>query len=98
LAPVTTMVGSIGEAVSNRVNGVLVQPGSPQEIADALTALVNDEPGRAALAAAARSRAYNFGLDRWYERLAQLWTELASDHQSSRNELSSRSASPSEPI
>jgi len=97
LVPVTTMVGSIGEAVGNRVNGLLVQPGSPPEIAEALAALVDDEPGRAALAAAARRRAYDFGVDRWYERLAQLWTELAGNHQSSSNGLSNRSASPSEP-
>jgi glycosyltransferase involved in cell wall biosynthesis len=82
LVPVTTMVGSIGEAVSDDVNGVLVQPGSPGQIADALTALVNDEPRRIALAEAARRRAADFGIDRWYERLSQLWSELADGRQS----------------
>ncbi|WIM85724.1 glycosyltransferase family 4 protein [Candidatus Mycobacterium wuenschmannii] len=78
LVPVTTLVGSIGEAVGDGVNGVVVQPGSPGEIAEALSALVRNQPQRAALAAAARRRANDFGIDRWYERLALLWTELAS--------------------
>jgi glycosyltransferase involved in cell wall biosynthesis len=78
LAPVTTMVGSIGEAVSDRVNGLIVAPGCPSQIAEVLTALVNDERLRARLGTAARSRAGDFRLDRWYERLARLWTDLAS--------------------
>jgi glycosyltransferase involved in cell wall biosynthesis len=78
LAPVTTMVGSIGEAVSDRVNGLVVAPGRPSQIAEVLTALANDEHLRARLGTAARCRAGDFGLDRWYERLARLWTDLAS--------------------
>jgi glycosyltransferase involved in cell wall biosynthesis len=77
LAPVTTMVGSIGEAISDGVNGLLVQPGCPDQIAEALSTLVTDEPLRARLGAGARSRAGDFGLDRWYERLSRLWGELA---------------------
>jgi hypothetical protein len=41
-------------------------------------ALVHDERLRARLGSAARSRAGDFGLDRWYEWLARLWTDLAS--------------------
>jgi glycosyltransferase involved in cell wall biosynthesis len=76
LVPVTTTVGSIGEAVSDRVNALVVQPGSPSEIAEALAELIDDQPARTALAVAARRRAHDFGLNRWYERLARLWTEL----------------------
>jgi glycosyltransferase involved in cell wall biosynthesis len=79
LVPVTTMVGSIGEAVSDGVNGILVRPGHPDEIAGALAALVNDERLRVRLAGAARSRAADFALERWYQRLTQLWTDLAGD-------------------
>ncbi len=78
LAPVTTTVGSIGEVVSDDVTGLLVQPGRPGQIADALTALITDEPRRIRLGAAARARASAFGLDRWYEQLTRLWTELSS--------------------
>jgi glycosyltransferase involved in cell wall biosynthesis len=34
LMPVMTMVGSIGEAVSDRVNGLVVAPGRPSQIAE----------------------------------------------------------------
>lgn len=84
LAPVTTTVGSIGEAVSDGISGIVVEPGSPGQIADALTALIADEQLRARLGAAARDRAIDFGLERWYERLAQLWTDLASPRLAAR--------------
>lgn len=77
LAPVTTIVGSIGEVVTDQVNGIVVQSGVPSQIADALAALVNDEALRSRLGAAARDRVGEFGLDCWYQRLALLWTELA---------------------
>ncbi len=77
LAPVTTTVGSIGEAVSDGVTGVVVQPGSPDQIAAALTTLVTDDPLRVRLGAAARNRAGDFGLQRWYDSLGRLWTGLA---------------------
>ena len=79
LAPITTAVGSIGEVVTDGLNGVLVQPGAPDQIADALTAFVNDEALRCRLGAAARERVGAWGLDYWYQRLALLWTELASN-------------------
>lgn len=78
LAPVTTMVGSMGEVVSDRVDGLTVRPGCPGEITEALSALVTDAELRARLGGAARERASDFGLDRWYQRLTQLWTRLAS--------------------
>ena len=78
LAPVTTDVGSIGEAVSDGVNGILVPPASPSQLAQALTALVADETLRARLGSAARGGATDFGLEHWYRRLARLWTDLAS--------------------
>lgn len=77
LAPVTTTVGSIGEAITDGVTGLVVQPGSPDQIADALTALVADDDLRARLGAAARGRATDFGLTRWYGSLAALWTAQA---------------------
>ncbi|WP_235852791.1 glycosyltransferase family 4 protein [Mycobacterium interjectum] len=77
LAPVTTTVGSIGEVVSDGVTGVVVQPGSPDQIAGALTALVTDDRLRERLGTAARARAGDFGLQRWYDSLARLWTGLA---------------------
>jgi glycosyltransferase involved in cell wall biosynthesis len=77
LAPVITAVGSIEEAVRDGVAGIVVQPDSPDQMTDALTALVTDEGLRARLGDAARGRAGDFGLQRWYESLARLWTDLA---------------------
>lgn len=77
LAPVTTLVGSIDEAITDRVTGLVVGPGRPEQIADALNELLKDDALRADLGAAARVRALDFGLDRWYQRLAQLWLDQA---------------------
>ena len=77
LAPVTTSVGSIGEAVTDGVTGIVVQPGSSDRIAEALTALVTDQSLRTRLGTAARSRVLDFGLAPWYESLALLWSDLA---------------------
>ncbi|WP_122502503.1 glycosyltransferase family 4 protein [Mycobacterium pseudokansasii] len=78
LVPVTTMVGSMGEVVSDGVDGLVVEPGSPGQIAKSLSVLVADEQLRARLGGVARDRAGDFGLDRWYQQLTQLWTRLAS--------------------
>ena len=77
LAPVTTDVGSIGEAVSDGINGLLVRPAAPSQLTQALTALVTDEALRARLGAAARNRATDFGLRHWYQSLTRLWIDLS---------------------
>lgn len=79
LAPVTTLVGSIDEAITDRVTGLVVAPGRPEQITDALHELLKDSDLRATLGAAARVRARDFGLDRWYQRLTQLWTALVTE-------------------
>lgn len=77
LVPVTTLVGSIGEAVSDGSTGLVVSPGRSEQIAAALSSLVTDARLRSRLGAAARARAGDFGIDTWYQRLSTLWTELA---------------------
>jgi hypothetical protein len=62
--------------VSDGVNGIVVQPGAPDQVARPLTALVTDEGLRARLGAAARGRAIDSGLGHWYQRLARLWAGL----------------------
>jgi glycosyltransferase involved in cell wall biosynthesis len=46
-------VGIIGEVITDGVRGVLVEPGHPKQIGEALTALVADEARRLRLGAAA---------------------------------------------
>ncbi len=70
-------VGSIGEAVSDGINGLLVRPAAPSQLTQALTALVTDEALRARLGAAARNRATDFGLQHWYQWLSRLWIDLS---------------------
>ncbi len=77
LVPVTTTAGSMGEVISDGVTGLLVKPNRPDQIAEALCRLVDDEPLRVRLGAAARCRAHHFWLDHWYEKLTQLWTDLS---------------------
>ena len=78
LAPVTTAVGSIGEVIRDDVNGLFIAAGRPDQIAGALTTLVVDEERRTRLASAARDHVGGFTINLWYERLAALWTALAS--------------------
>lgn len=49
LPVVSTAVGAIPELVRNGENGLIVQPGSPRELAAALRALVNDPQKREAM-------------------------------------------------
>jgi glycosyltransferase involved in cell wall biosynthesis len=84
LAPVTTTVGSMGEAVRDRLTGLVVQPGSFAQIAAALNELVSDEDLRARLGTAARGRSTDFGLERWYQRLVCLWTDLVNERPAPR--------------
>ncbi len=77
LAPLTTPVGGIPEAVTDGVDGLLVSPGDVPALASALAVLVSAPERRAVLAAGARRRAEDFALDEWRARLAALWTSLA---------------------
>ncbi|MGI9290686.1 MAG: glycosyltransferase family 4 protein, partial [Gammaproteobacteria bacterium] len=53
LPVVATRVGGIPEAVSEEETGLLVEPGKPEQLAEALLRLLQDEPERAHMAAAA---------------------------------------------
>jgi FkbM family methyltransferase len=77
LVPLTTAVGSIGEAVRDGVTGLLVPPNHPDQIAEVLGTLIENEPLRIRLGAAARSRAHDFRLDHWYQQLTELWIDLS---------------------
>lgn len=56
LAVVATRVGGIPELVEHDVTGLLVQPGHPQELADAILSLANNQAKRQVLGAAGHRR------------------------------------------
>ena len=76
VVPLTTPVGGIPEAVTDGVDGLLVPPGEPTQLADALHGLAIDDDRRARLAAAARRRAQEFDVTEWRAQLARLWLSL----------------------
>ncbi len=75
LAPVCTPVGSIGEAITDGVDGVLVRPGDVPALTEALRNLVEDGDSRRRISAAARVKAAEFDIDAWYSRLDGIWRE-----------------------
>lgn len=77
LAVIVTPVGGIPDVIHDHQNGLLVQPGRPDEIAGAITELVREPSTLTRLAEAGRHTATSFGIDAWYERLAAHWHDLA---------------------
>ncbi len=78
VVPVTAPVGAIPEVVTDGVNGVLVRPGDPGQLAAALQSLIVDTELRNRLAAAAHARAGEFDVARWREALHDVWLAAAS--------------------
>ncbi|TWS21640.1 glycosyltransferase family 4 protein [Tsukamurella asaccharolytica] len=77
LAPLTTPVGAIPEAITDGADGLLVPPGDVPALSAALARLVDDRDLRERIAAGARRRARDFAIEPWHARLAALWRELA---------------------
>ncbi|MCV2357165.1 glycosyltransferase family 4 protein [Paucibacter sp. B2R-40] len=76
-AMVVTPVGGIPEAVQPGQQGLLVTPGQPQELADALLRLLRDTGLRMQLGERARARvAERFGTERVLGQVAALYREL----------------------
>jgi glycosyltransferase involved in cell wall biosynthesis len=77
VVPLSTPVGGIPGAVTDGVDGILVPPGAPAQLADALRRLAIDDELRTQLSVAARYRAHAFDINGWRAELAQLWLSLA---------------------
>jgi starch synthase len=74
---VASAVGGIPEVVAHGETGYLVPPGEPGALAEALSRLVADPGGRAALGAAGRRRVEErFDVERMRRRHVELYTEL----------------------
>ena len=82
VVPVTTPVGAIPEVVTDGVDGLLVKPGDPKQLAAALQSLVVDDELRDRLAKAAFARAAEFDIAQWREALRNLWISAAASRSS----------------
>jgi glycosyltransferase involved in cell wall biosynthesis len=77
LPVLATDVSAVPEVVERGVTGLLVPPGHPQALADALVALAGDAALRARLGRAGRERVRaRFGLDRMVERTLEVYSSL----------------------
>ena len=76
LPVVATAVGGVTDAVRDGVEGLLVPPGRPGELAEALLALVSDEPRRIEFAAAARARGARFDIAHAVHRTEQIYRRI----------------------
>jgi glycosyltransferase involved in cell wall biosynthesis len=76
-AIVATRVGGMPEILTDDVDGVLVDPGEPRELAGAIAALARDPERRERLGRAARMRAERLSRVEVYDRLDGLYRSLA---------------------
>jgi glycosyltransferase involved in cell wall biosynthesis len=78
LPVVATHVGGADEMVLDGLTGILVPPGSPRALAEALASMMRDLDARRAMGVAGRERAHaEFGLDAMVRRYEELYLELA---------------------
>lgn len=77
VAPVVTAVGGLPEVVVAQESGLLVPPGNPAALGDALLALALDPARRHHLAAGARTRAADFDISPAAATLAACYRELS---------------------
>lgn len=75
LPVVATRVGGIPEAVTDGETGLLVPPGDPEGLAQAIGALAVDGGRRAAMGEQARARVREFSADRTAERTRAVYEE-----------------------
>jgi glycosyltransferase involved in cell wall biosynthesis len=74
---VATRVGGIPDAFRDGVEAMLVPPGSPRALADAIERLATDETCRRELAAAARCRSAGFDVRRAVARIEAIYRAVA---------------------
>lgn len=80
LAVLTTPVGGIPDVIDDGSNGVLVEPGHPEQLAAALERLTTDPPLRRRLGEAALKTSADYDVSAWYEQLDAIWHEVAAGH------------------
>lgn len=73
---ITTAVGGITDLVTDRFNGIVVEPGNVSQIADAIIYLANHPEERARLGENAGRHAANFCHEQIAEKLHQIYTHM----------------------
>lgn len=73
---VTTSVGAIPEIVIHGKTGLLVKPNNPEELAEAIVTLLQNESLRMTMSFNARKLAKNFVLEKTVDRLERLYHQL----------------------
>lgn len=76
LPVVASAVGGVPELVRDREEALLLEPGQPGALADALIGLLEDPARRAVMAGAARRRSEEFAVDRSVRRVEAVYDAL----------------------
>jgi glycosyltransferase involved in cell wall biosynthesis len=74
---VATRVGGIPDSFHDGVDAVLVAPGSPDALAEAIERLAHDEPLRRRIGEAAQARAGDFDVKRAVTRIEAIYRSVA---------------------
>jgi glycosyltransferase involved in cell wall biosynthesis len=77
LPVVASRIPGVAEAVRDGQDGLLVEPGDADALADALTTLLTDEAARRRLAAGARARSETYSVETIGARYVELLAEIA---------------------
>jgi glycosyltransferase involved in cell wall biosynthesis len=73
---VVTRVGGLSEVVEHGIQGLVVTPGRPRALADAVVKILRDRPLRDRMGVAARERARLFDIRNAVRRIEQVYEEL----------------------
>jgi glycosyltransferase involved in cell wall biosynthesis len=76
LVPVVSAVGGIPEVVTDGVNGFLVRPGDPAQLAATLCRLVEDPELVTRLSAAARRSVEGYDMNDYADQMAEIWRSV----------------------
>ncbi|MGH2735861.1 MAG: glycosyltransferase [Actinomycetota bacterium] len=73
---VATVAGGVPEVLTNDVEGLIVAPGRPTELAHALKTVLKDEPMRRRMGSASKRRAADFDIRKAVARMEDVYQEL----------------------
>ena len=87
LAVVSTRVGGIPEVIQDQREGLLISPGAPAQLREALICLIENEDRRLAMGRQARQRAQGFDAHRYAARLLNVYEQVLQQHGCANREI-----------